>query len=145
MKFEEARELLVLYGAGRLTPAQTAEFEALLAKSPELQKEVRMLKEEDELLSLALNPLRAGHSTRLRLSAAMADAYNQTTRETDKALTAKPWRMTKVLLVLLLVGLICIFIVGLIVVGEYRHRQKLRQNQNPGIEERLKEDAEKRE
>src|SRR5208283_328983 len=88
MTFEEARELLVLYGSGRLTPAQTAEFEALLAKSPELQKELRMIKEEDELLSLALSPLRPSQSSRLRLSEAMADVY-KTTREADKAVTAK--------------------------------------------------------
>ena len=125
MTLEEARELLVLYVAGRLTPAQTAEFEALLAKMPELQKELQaIIKEEDELLALALNPLRPSQSTRLRLSEAMLNAYEHALHEKDNMLIRKTWRMTKILLALLVVALICIFIAAIIALGKYKQKQK---------------------
>jgi anti-sigma factor RsiW len=121
MTFEEARELVALYGAGQLTPEQKAGFDALLAQSPELQKELRQIKEEDELLALALGPLRPSQSTRLRLSAAMLEAFNKAARE-ESVLAAKTWRITKVLVLLLLLGLLCIFITALVGLKKYRDK-----------------------
>lgn len=94
MTEEEARKLLPQHADGLLPPEQAGEVEAALAASPQLQTEYRKLKEENELLTEALAPLRPSHSARLRAVEAMqlvATDMHRRAQHVAETLPARGW------------------------------------------------------
>jgi hypothetical protein len=94
MTLDEARTLLPRYAEGSLEAAQAREVESLLADTPELQAQLRALKEEEELLQEAFAPLRSTKSARMRLSDAMQDAHRKARRMAE-SLPEYGWRITR--------------------------------------------------
>jgi len=96
MTEEEASQLLRLHVDGLLHPDQAREVDAALSASPELQAEFRNLKEENELLTEALAPLRPSRSARLRVVEAMqlaATDMHRRARHVADALPERGWRI----------------------------------------------------
>ncbi|MEI6235881.1 MAG: hypothetical protein WCT04_22730 [Planctomycetota bacterium] len=92
MTIDEARPLLTQYADGLLEPQQAAEVERVLAESPDLQAELKQLKEENELLEEALAPLRSSQSARMKLSDAMVNVHRQA-QTMAESLPERGWRI----------------------------------------------------
>lgn len=96
MTEEEARKLLRLHVDGLLQPNKAREVDAVLAASPSLQAEHRKLREENELLTEALAPLRPSQSARLRVVDAMLLAATDMHRKARHVADTMPepgWRI----------------------------------------------------
>lgn len=92
MTIDEARSLLSQYADGLLENEPARELEGLLADAPDLQAELKQLKEENELLEEALAPLRSSRSGRMRLSEAMGEVHRQATNVAE-SLPERGWRI----------------------------------------------------
>jgi len=77
MTVEEAKGLLSQYADGVLEAEPAREIEGLLAQTPDLQKELTQIKEENWALEQALAPLRPSKSARMRLTDAMIDVHRR--------------------------------------------------------------------
>ena len=96
MTEEEALKSLRLRGEGLLHPDKARELDAALAASPKLQAEFCKLKEENELLTEALAPLRPSQSARLRIVEAMqlaATDMHRRARYVAETLPERGWRI----------------------------------------------------
>lgn len=96
MTEEEANKLLRLHVDGLLGPDKAREVDAVLAASPKLQAEFRRLKEDNELLTEALAPLRPSRSARLRVVEAMQLAATDVHRRAQYVADTLPergWRI----------------------------------------------------
>ena len=92
MTIDEARSLLPQYADGLLETEPARELEGLLAETPDLQSELKQLKEENALLEEALAPLRSSRSGRMRLSEAMVEVHRQATNVAE-SLPERGWRI----------------------------------------------------
>ncbi|HYG73857.1 MAG TPA: hypothetical protein VEK08_02400 [Planctomycetota bacterium] len=96
MTEDEARVLLPMYADGILPPDEAKQVEAVVAQSPDLQAEVRKLKEENAevhaLLQEALAPLRPSRSARMRLSDAMLEVHRRAEHIAD-TMPERGWRI----------------------------------------------------
>lgn len=117
MTIEEARKLLTLYADGLLDPAQVHELEEVLARTPELQTEYRIIKDENTLIAEALAPLRPTQSTRMRLSEAMQDVHRD-----SEELAVRARRMSLIIMGVVILGLCCILLAGWLYYT-YRHHK----------------------
>ena len=122
MTVEEARALLAPYADGLLDQAMAKEVEAVLARVPELQAEFKTMKEENELLSAALAPLRPTQSTRMRVSEVMLDTYKRA-EEADHALLDQKSRMIKIVMLVLVLGMCFILGAALLYTGVKNRQQ----------------------
>ncbi len=113
MTLEEARALLGPYADGMLDSDRAGELEAVLAKAPELQAEFKLLKEENALLTEALQPLKPSQSTRMRLSEAMVDVHRRA-EEVDRALSDKKQQISRLLVALIVLGVFFIIAAALL-------------------------------
>jgi anti-sigma-K factor RskA len=104
MTVDEARALLVPYADGLLEPEMAREVEAMMARVPELQNEFNTIKEENAAITDALSPLRPSQSTRVRVSEMMFDIYQRSAEE-DKALAESKWRIMKVTMLVIVLGM----------------------------------------
>jgi anti-sigma-K factor RskA len=104
MTVDEARKLLAPYADGLLEPEMAQEVEAVMARVPELQNEFNTLREENALITEALAPLRPSQSTRVRVSELMQDACQRSAEE-DKALADSKWRIMKITIVVIVLGM----------------------------------------
>ncbi|HLX64309.1 MAG TPA: hypothetical protein VKX17_23755 [Planctomycetota bacterium] len=92
MTTDEARSLLTQYADGLLDDAPARELEGVLEKSPDLQAELKQIRDENALLEEALAPLRASKSARMRLSDAMFEVHRQATQMAE-SLPETGWRI----------------------------------------------------
>jgi len=96
MTEDEARDLLPMYADGMLEVSQAREVEALVAKTPHLQVEVRKIKEENAevhaLLQEALAPLRPSRSARMKISDAMVEVHRRA-EHVANTMPERGWRI----------------------------------------------------
>lgn len=100
---DEARALLPQYAEGLLHGDSIPELEGILAQSPDLQNELKRIKDENALLEEALAPLRPSQSSRMRLSDKMMEVHRQA-ESMAQSLPVRGWRIFRLLFALLSLG-----------------------------------------
>ena len=103
MTTDEARTLLPQYAEGLVKGSSVLELEVLLARSPDLQDELRRIKEENALLEEALAPLRPSQSARIRLTDRMYEVHRRA-ESMAQSLPVRGWRAFRLLFALAALG-----------------------------------------
>jgi hypothetical protein len=93
---DEAKALLPQFAEGLVKGSPALELEVLLARSPDLQDELRRIKEENALLEEALAPLRPSQSARIRLTDRMYEVHRRA-EVMAQSLPVKGWRIFRLL------------------------------------------------